>query len=100
MTSGAHELALLRLRHLMLTEQIVLSEDERREVGRVTRPSDPSDRLGVSPEASVSVQREATLAHLETWRARTTHPLTSRADVEASAIVVRTYEELFAELDA
>jgi hypothetical protein len=96
--AGAHELAELRLLHLLLTGAVILLEEEQHEVARVTADGDPAERLGLPPDAGIEVERAAALERLEAWRRRAAHPLTDRATAEACEVVAHSYERLYGEL--
>jgi len=96
--AGAHELAELRLLHLLLTGAVVLPEAEQQEVARVTAEGDPAERLGMPPDAGVEAERAAALERLEAWRRRAAHPLADRATAEACEVVAHSYERLYGEL--
>jgi hypothetical protein len=96
--AGAHELAELRLLHLLLTGAVALPEAEQQEVARVTAEGDPAERLGLPPDAGVETERAAALERLEIWRRRAAHPLTDRASAEACEVVAHSYERLYGEL--
>ena len=98
--ASAHELAELRLLHLLFTGAVDMTEDEHREIDRLTSGGEPAERLGVEPDESADVERATALARLEAWRTRATHPLTDRVTAEACEIVAHSYERLFARLTA
>lgn len=95
---GSHELAELRLLHLVLTEQVELPAEERAEVDRLTRSGEPAERLGLRQDAAPSEQQRVALERLEHWRTRAAHPLTSRVVAEACELLVQAYEQLYAGL--
>jgi len=98
--AGAHELAELRLLHLLLTGAVTLSEEEQQEVARLTTEGDPAERLGLAADAGVDAERAAALQRLEAWRRRAAHPLTDRATAEACEVVAHSYERLLADFAA
>jgi hypothetical protein len=93
--SSSHELAELRLLHLVLTGQVELSDDERVEVERLTRPGEVTERLGLPTDTPVGEQQAHALARLEEWRTRGHHPLSSRVLTDACEIVAESYERLY-----
>jgi hypothetical protein len=93
--AGSHELAELRLLHLVLTGQVEFSDDERLEVERLTRPGDPIDRLGLPSDTPAEVQRSRALSRLEHWRTRAHHPLSSRVFTDACEILAESYERIY-----
>lgn len=97
--AGAHELAELRLQHLLLTGAVALGEDEQLEVGRLTGGGgDPAERLGLPPDVGVEAERTRTLQRIEAWRTRAAHPLTDRTTADACEVIAQSYERLYAEL--
>ncbi len=98
--AGAHELAELRLLHLLFTGAVVLPEEEQQEVARLTGEGDPAERLGMPADAGVEEERAVAVQRLEDWRRRAAHPLTDRLTAEACEVVAHSYERLFGELTA
>jgi hypothetical protein len=96
--AGAHELAELRLLHLLLSGEVALPEDEQQEVARLTADGDPAERLGLPAEAGIEAERAVALHRLEAWRQRAAHPLTDRSTAEACEAIAHSYERLYAEL--
>lgn len=93
--AGSHELAELRLLHLVLTGQVQLSDEERAEIDHLTRPGGATERLGLPPDAPIGQQQAHALARLEHWRARARHPLSPRVLSDACEIVAESYERLY-----
>jgi len=96
--TGAHELAELRLLHMLLTGAVELTEEQAEEVTRLTAAGDPADRLGLPADLGLDAEQAEVLRRLEEWRIRAAHPLTDRAAAEACEIIAQSYERLFAEL--
>ena len=96
--TGAHELAELRLLHMLLTGAVELTEEQAEEVTRLTAGGDPADRLGLPADLGLDAEQAEVLRRLEEWRIRAAHPLTDRAAAEACEIIAQSYERLFAEL--
>jgi hypothetical protein len=96
--SSAHELAELRLLHMLLTGAVELTEEQAKEVARLTAGGDPAERLGLPADLGLEPERAEVLGRLEEWRMRAAHPLTDRATAEACEIIAQSYERLFAEL--
>ena len=96
----AHELAELRLWHLAISGAVELDAEDVTEIHRMTAAGDPTERLGLAPDAPISIVRETTQERIEYWRARATHPLTSRELAEVCDILARSYEGLYAETAA
>lgn len=96
--AGAHELAELRLLHLLLTGAVQLPGDLREEVARMTAGGDPAERLGLPADTDRAAERTEALRRLEDWRIRAAHPLTDRTTADACEIVAQSYERLLAEL--
>jgi hypothetical protein len=93
--AGAHELAELRLLHLLLTGAVTLGEAEQQEVARLTGEGDPADRLGLPAGAGIEAERARILERLEAWRRRASHPLTDRTTAEACEVIAHCYEGLY-----
>ena len=96
--AGAHELAELRLLHLLLTGAVALGEEEQLEVARLTGGGDPAERLGLPADVGIEAERTATLQRIEAWRTRAAHPLTDRTTADACEVIAQSYERLYAEL--
>jgi hypothetical protein len=94
--ASAHEFAELRLLHLVLSGTVELSTEEVEEVQRVTGPGTAAERLGVAAEPETQALQAMALAAVERWRARATDPLADRELCDASEILVRSYEGLYA----
>ena len=96
----AHELAELRLWHLTISGTVDLEAEDVAEIRRMTAADDPTERLGLAPDTPISIVRATTQDRIEYWRARATHPLTSRGLAEVCDILARSYEGLYAETAA
>jgi hypothetical protein len=97
--ASAHELTELRLTELLLSGEVEMTEDERSEIGRLFSDLPVAERLGVAAETDREQLETAVLARIQEWRRRGSHPLADRSVMEASAIVVRSYEGLHARLE-
>ena len=93
---GTAEFVALRLTHLAMDPDVGLSDDELREIERLTSPGGPAERLGLGPDAGRDEVRAAALRGVATWRARAEHPLTAGSLAEACDLIVRSYEALYA----
>ena len=71
-------------------------DDEVEEVKRVTGPGSAAQRLGCRPGADAEMLQAAALRAVEKWRDRAADPLADRELAEASEILVRSYEGLYA----
>jgi hypothetical protein len=90
--SSTHELAELRLLHLMVSGTVELDDADRSEVERITSPGTPTQRLGVeSMPDGVAVALEG----VERWRSRAADPLADPAMVDACEVIARSYEGLY-----
>jgi hypothetical protein len=98
--AGAHELAELRLLHMLLTRAVELSDDQHAEATRMTAGGDPAERLGLPSDTGREAERTEALRQLEDWRLRAAHPLTDRTTADACEIIAQSYERLLAELAA
>ncbi|MGQ0803974.1 MAG: GTPase [Actinomycetota bacterium] len=94
--ASAHEFAELRLLHLVLSRTVELSDAEVEEVSRVTGPGNVAARLGCAPDADGGALRAAALGAVEKWRDRGADPRADRELCEASEVLVRSYEGLYA----
>lgn len=96
--AGSHELAELRLVHLVLAGATRFDEQERDEALRVTGSGGAVTRLGLDPDAPGDAQVAAALAGVERWRQRRSHPLVDPATAEACDAMARSYEGLHADV--
>jgi hypothetical protein len=94
----AHELAELRLWHLVVSGAAPLAAGETEEVRRVTSEGSPAVRLGMDPETPAAMLSEAAAGRIARWRDRATHPLVDRPSAEAYEIIARAYEAVYAEI--
>ena len=97
--ADTHELAELRLLHLLFSGQVEVDHAGRAEIERLVRAGDSTGRLGLDADTEVAQQRAVALERLEAWRVRAAQPLTARVDAEASEIIAQCYERLFVGLD-
>ncbi len=95
--SSAHELAELRLLHLVLAGVATLDEDEVDEVRRVTTGTARA-RLGLPPDASADDCQQQALAAIDRWRQRASSPLMDPATREACGVLARSYEGLYVDV--
>ena len=96
----AHEFAELRLWHLAISGSIELDTEDAVEIRRITAAGGPTERLGLAPDTPISALQEAAQRRIEYWRARATHPLTTRESAEVCDILARSYEGIYAETAA
>lgn len=95
--ASSHDLAQLRLLHLVLAGLVSVSEEERLEITRLSVGGPPWRRAGLDEAVDPDEVRAVALAGIERWRQRAANPLSDRRVVEAAEIVVRAYERLHAE---
>jgi hypothetical protein len=95
--AGAHELAELRLAHLVGTGLVPLDDGEAAEVARVTTPGSLAGRLGLDPDAAGPALVAAALDGVARWRERAERPSLAPGAAEAAEVLTRTYEGLYAE---
>lgn len=93
--AASQELALLRLLHLVLTDALTLTADERAELDRLCRSAPPTERLGLVSDTPADEVRAAALRGIDGWRSRAANPLSDRRTIEAAEIVSRAYEEIY-----
>lgn len=94
--AATHELAELRLAHLVQTGMVSLSEADAAEVTCVTRPGALFARLRLDEGASVGAIQTAALEGVQRWRSRAEIPTLDPSGREASEIVARSYEGIYA----
>lgn len=92
MIGSAHELAELRLLHLVMTGEIELSESDVEEITRITGPGDATTRLGAEDDAEAA---DRALAGIGRWRTRAANPMADPLLSEACEIVARSYEGFY-----
>jgi hypothetical protein len=93
--AAAHELAELRLAHLVATGMTGLDDDEAATALRLTGGADATDRLGLDPDAGPDERRAAALAAIERWRTRGGHPGNDPVTTEVCDIAARSAEGLY-----
>jgi len=98
--ASTHEFAELRLVHLVLSGTVELPEEEVEEVKRVTGPGTPAERLGGVPGDDAATLQATALRAVERWRERAADPLADRELCDASEVLVRSYEGLYAAVRA
>lgn len=97
--ASAHELAELRLLNYLRSGALSLSDSEQTEAEQLLASgTSVHQRLGIPEDASADEVRKALVATLNRWRTRGENPMSSLADREAAAILVRTCEGIFASL--
>jgi hypothetical protein len=98
--ASAHELAETRLLGAIRTGAITIPAGEIEATERLIGAygADPMTRLGLAPGAKDADVRAALTDGLKRWRRRAESPLASPADIDASQILVRTYEGMIAAL--
>lgn len=98
--ADAHGFRELRLIGRMRAREVRLSDDQRAALALVigAQGMDAATRLGCDPDASESELRDAALAAVRTWRARSTHPLLDRFTASACEVAVRSAEGILAGL--
>ncbi len=94
----AHELAEMRLLHLVMTGEVRFSAAERSEAARLIGESAAAARLGRPLSDSASELGAAAMIAIERWRDRATNPLTDLATSQACEILIRSYEGIYAEI--
>lgn len=97
--SASHEFAELRLLYLVLSGQVVLSEEETLEVTTLVGDGSGADRLRATPGGE-GATRDVVLAAIDRWRRKGGHAKTDVETREVCEIVARTYEALYQEIPA
>ena len=99
-TSGAHELAELRLLNALRSGNVPLKADEGESLERLLGAWGTSAviRLGLTSEADPREIRSAIGDAIARWQRRAENPLSNRAAAEAARVAVRTCEGLMMQL--
>jgi hypothetical protein len=94
--ASAHELAELRLLHMLRIGTIDFSRREAAEVELIIGGGNIPERLGLEPDAtSEQIQRQA-LRAVARWREKASNPLTDRATTFGAEVMARSYEGFYA----
>lgn len=98
--AGAHEFAELRLLNELRSGDLELQSDETDEIEQLLggQGGGIHARLGLEADASSEEIRRTLFAELTRWRQRAENPMSSRAVSEASRLLVRTCEGIYAQL--
>ena len=96
--ASSHELAEMRLVHLMLAGMVQFTEAEQHEVERLTGEGAPARRLGLPDDADDAAMQVAALKGVDAWRRRGANPLANRELRDAYEILARSYEGIYASL--
>jgi len=96
--ASTHAFAELRLVHLALSGALGLSDEERREIVRLTTNAAPAVRAGLAPETPAWEARNVALAGVARWRQRAANPMLDRAAADVFEIAAHSYEVIYAEL--
>jgi hypothetical protein len=99
--ASAHELAELRMLNAMRLGAVPLKDEQLAEAEALFERSGqaPAARIGLPADADQAEVRRRLLASLDTWQRRAENPLSKQAVVDASRVVIRTYEGMLADLD-
>jgi hypothetical protein len=99
--AGAHELREIELLDALRSGEMGLPGEERRAAERLLGAdgADVRVRLGVAAGASPGQLRSETAHQAARWRALAAHPVVSTRAREAAQVLVRTCEQLVAEVD-
>jgi histidine kinase/DNA gyrase B/HSP90-like ATPase/histidine kinase len=100
--SEAHELAEIDLLDELRSGTLALTFDERQVAEELLggAGTEPRARFGLGANASTDEVRQAGCQQLARWQRRASHPATTRAVRDAAEILVRTCEELLAQVGA
>ncbi|MDY7101920.1 MAG: dynamin family protein [Actinomycetota bacterium] len=100
--AGAHDFAELRLLNALRIGHINMREEETRQMERLlgAEGTTPTERLGLDENASEAEIREALAQMIGRWQRRAENPISTRPVAEASRVLVRTCEGLYATLAA
>lgn len=100
LAAGAHELAELRMLNALRLGAVPLKDDQMEEAERLLERSGqaPAARIGLPADSDPAEVRRKLLAGLEAWQRRAENPLSKQAVVDASRVVIRSYEGMLADL--
>ena len=100
LTASSHEVAELRLLTEVRAGAVALPDDLLAEVERVLSGGVVADRLGLGPEADAAAVQAAIVDGAQRWRRRAEFAATPKPVRDASAVLVRSYEGMLADLSA
>ncbi|HEX5345683.1 MAG TPA: ATP-binding protein, partial [Pseudonocardiaceae bacterium] len=98
--SEAHELAELELLDELRSGMLPLTFEERQVAEELlgAAGTEPRTRFGLGANADIGEVRQAAGQQLTRWQLRAAHPATTRAVRDAAEVLVRTCEELLAQV--
>ncbi|MGA9311389.1 MAG: ATP-binding protein [Pseudonocardiaceae bacterium] len=98
--SEAHELAEIDLLDELRSGMLSLTFDERQVAEELlgAAGTEPRARFGLGANADIGEVRQAAGQQLARWQLRAAHPATTRAVRDAAEVLVRTCEELLAQV--
>lgn len=98
--SEAHELAEIDLLDELRSGMLPLTLDERQVAEELlgAAGTEPRARVGLGANAEIGEVRQAAGQQLARWQLRAAHPATTRAVRDAAEVLVRTCEELLAQV--
>ncbi|MFZ2116539.1 MAG: hypothetical protein WAU83_08420, partial [Pseudonocardiaceae bacterium] len=98
--SEAHELAEIDLLDELRSGMLPLTIDERQVAEELlgAAGTEPRARFGLGADADIGEVRQAAGQQLARWQLRAAHPATTRAVRDAAEVLVRTCEELLAQV--
>jgi signal transduction histidine kinase len=98
--SEAHELAEIDLLDELRSGTLALTFDERQVAEELlgAAGTEPRARFGFGADADIGEVRQAGCQQLARWQRRASHPATTRAVRDAAEVLVRTCEELLAQV--
>jgi hypothetical protein len=94
--ASAHELAELRLLHMLRVGAIELSRREASEVELVVGTGSVAERLGLDPEADTDQIQRVALRGVARWREKAASPLIDRPTMYGAEVMARSYEGFYA----
>ncbi len=99
--SEAHELAEIDLLDELRSGTLPLTFDERQVAEELlgAAGTGPRTRFGLGANADIGEVRQAAGQQLARWQRRAAHPATTRAVRDAAEVLVRTCEEVLAQVD-
>ena len=95
MEASSHELAEMRLVHMLLAEMVTLAPEQRAEAERLTGGGTSRGELGLAEDTSTDEARTAALVGVDAWRRRSANPLATLEMRDACEILARSYEGIY-----
>ena len=100
LVAGSHELAELRMLYALRLGTVPLQDEQLAEAAALLGRSGqaPAARIGLPADTDPNEIRRQLLVALDTWQRRAESPLSKQAVIDASRVIIRTYEGMLADL--